>query len=240
MKPYDKNEPETIQAMFASIANNYDKTNAVLSFQMHRIWNASFIRKVIAPVQPETLLDLCCGTGDIAFNYLRQIHSKRKVYMLDFCEEILICAKEKAQRMKLQHHDVDYLKADAQAIPLPNNCISCATIAYGIRNIKVPSQCISDVYRVLKPGGTFGILELTRPNNGVLRAAHQFYLRTFMPLMGKLLTSNQEAYEYLCNSINTFIPPTQLQHLMQENGFHNIQCQPLFGGIATILSGKKG
>lgn len=236
---YNKNDPDTIKTMFNSIAKQYDRTNAILSFNLQKIWNRSLINKVIVPSKPEILLDLCCGTGAIAFEYLRKTQDPLKVYMLDFSEGMLECAKYHASKQDLDHHDIHYLQADAQVIPFLNNSVNCATIAYGIRNVKDPDLCIKDVFRVLKPGGTFGILELTRPKNKILKFGHSLYLKNILPLMGKLTTSNKDAYEYLCNSIHTFIPPEKLQQKMQDAGFQEIKRYPLFGGIATIITGAK-
>lgn len=245
MKLYNKNDPATIQEMFNSIAENYDKTNAILSFQMHKRWNQALIREVLMSKQPDCLLDLCCGTGAIAFEYLKQtkarsnLHAPSQIYMLDFSEEMLAYAKKKADAQKLNQFNLSYLQADAQCIPLPDSCINCATIAYGIRNVKQPKKCLEEVYRVLKTGGSFGILELTQPSNSVLRLGHGIYLRSVLPIMGKIFTSNEEAYQYLCNSINSFIKPEILSHFMKEVGFRDVQNIPLMGGIATILIGTK-
>jgi ubiquinone/menaquinone biosynthesis C-methylase UbiE len=92
---------------------------------------------------------------------------------------------------------------------------------------------------VLKPGGTFGILELTQPKAPLLKALHSFYLKNCLPLIGKVATSNKDAYAYLCNSIHGFTPPEQLKLLMKEVGFQNIQHHPLLGGVATVLVGTK-
>lgn len=236
---YNKNDPETIQKMFNSIARQYDKTNAILSFRMHNLWNRTLIKKAIIPAKPEILLDLCCGTGAIAFEYLKKTQDPLKVYMLDFSEGMLEYAKLQAKKHHLDHHDIHYLQADAQVIPLLGNSVNCATIAYGIRNIKDPALCIKDVYRVLKPGGIFGILELTQPKHPFLSSTHSFYLKNLLPILGRMATSNKEAYRYLCNSIHSFIPPEHLQQIMERNGFLNIRQHSLFGGIATVLVGSK-
>ena len=239
MAAYLKEDPQSIRQMFNSIARQYDKTNAILSFRMHKHWNRSLVRTAIVPAKPKILLDLCCGTGAIAFEYLKDIEHPLEVYMLDFSEKMLECAQINAESKHLQHHDINYLQADAQAIPLPPNSIDCATMAYGIRNIKDPAVSLRDVYRVLKPNGTFGILELTQPSNVLLRFGHGLYLRTVLPIVGKLVASNPEAYTYLCNSIHAFISPAKLAVLMQNAGFTNIQRHSLFGGIATIMTGQK-
>lgn len=239
MTAYSKEDPQSIRTMFNSIARQYDRTNAILSLNMHNRWNRALINKVIAPARPEILLDLCCGTGAIAFDYLKNVPHPVKVFMLDFSEKMLECAQAQAKIKQLHRHEINYLQADAQAIPLLENSVDCAVIAYGIRNVPDPARCLKEVYRVLRPRGTFGILELTQPANRVLRMGHSLYLRTVLPLIGKLVTSNPEAYRYLCNSIKSFIPPNILMTMMQTAGFVNCQRYPLLGGIATIFTGTK-
>lgn len=237
---YNKNDPASIQNMFGSIAKHYDRMNAILSFQMHKRWNAELVRQIQTQSSGTLLLDLCCGTGEIGFIYLAQSTHKSKVYMLDFCKEMLQCAKEKEGRLKMPlMHEISYIQADAQALPLPDNSIDNATIAYGIRNIKNPAICAQEVFRTLRPGGMFGILELTQPSNIFLRGSHQIYLKTILPLLGKIITSNEDAYRYLCNSINAFIQPSELERILQQTGFQDTRCIPLMGGIATIILAKK-
>ena len=238
-KMYNKNDPETIRSLFNSIAKQYDRTNAVLSFQMHKRWNQALIQEALVPANPSVFLDLCCGTGAIAFEYLKSARHPKKAYMLDFSEGMLEHARYRAKELAIVHHEITYLQADAQHIPMMTESVECATIAYGIRNVKHPSKCIQEVYRVLAAGGSFGILELTQPTNPLLRFGHRFYLRTMLPLIGKLLTSNRDAYRYLCNSINTFIPADELERLMRSAGFRDIHRHAFLGGIATLLVGKK-
>lgn len=136
-------------------------------------------------------------------------------------------------------HQLSYIEADVQKLPLLDNFADCATMAYGIRNVQDPSLCIRDTFRVLKPGGSFGILELTRPRSPFLRKGHQFYLQIFLPLLGKWLTDNQQAYRYLCQSIETFIEPTEIENLFKQLGFIRTECRSLAGGIATLIMGNK-
>ncbi|CCB85987.1 MULTISPECIES: bifunctional demethylmenaquinone methyltransferase/2-methoxy-6-polyprenyl-1,4-benzoquinol methylase UbiE [Parachlamydia] len=239
MSKYTKENPESIQKMFGSIAQNYDKTNAILSFQMHKKWNQELVRHVGGYDESEVLLDLCCGTGDIAFTCLAQSKKKRKAYLLDFCQEMLDCAKEKSLVKGFQRHQISYLRADAQKIPLESETVSLATLAYGIRNIQQPQECFRETYRVLAPGGRFGILELTKPQNRLLRFGHQIYLKTILPLLGKWLTNNREAYQYLCSSIHNFVPPSEISRMLKEEGFQQVTLSPLFGGIATLFICQK-
>ena len=236
---YNKNNPETIQQMFGQIAKRYDRANAVLSMQMHKLWNAELVRQMNHQHQPHRLLDLCSGTGDIAIGFLKKSQIPLHAILLDFCPEMLECAKEKIRSLQLIDHQIDYMQADAQKLPLEDDSVDSVSIAYGIRNVKEPSLCFKEVYRVLKPGGIFGILELTKPKNPVIRFGHGLYLRTMLPLLGKWVTSNQGAYEYLCNSIHTFIPPDHLEYLIREAGFDKTGQKPLAFGTATILLAQK-
>lgn len=236
---YSKNTPKSIQAMFNNIAKRYDLTNSVLSFRMHKKWNHELVHHVLLPRSPHTLLDLCCGTGDIAFDYLTTCSATCHAYLVDFCSGMLDCAKEKSKQLSLERHSLDYIEADVQRLPLASETVDCATMAYGIRNVQDPHQCIQEVYRVLKPGGRFGILELTQPQNRLLRLGHSCYLRLILPSLGKWLTANKEAYQYLRNSIQTFVSPADLENMLIDNKFVRTYRQPLAGGVATLLIGYK-
>lgn len=239
MKNYHKNDPQSIQKMFGSIAKKYDKANAILSMQLHKRWNSQLINHVTNNQNSMTLLDLCCGTGDIAFDYLKKSLTPKSAILVDFCPEMLECAKDKASRLNLTHHKIKYVQADVQKIPLDDNCVSMTTMAYGIRNVKTPSECFQEVHRVLKPGGVFGILELTKPTYPLVRVGHSLYLRVIMPLLGKWITSNREAYQYLCSSIHQFAAPATLERQLQEAGFSQTIQTPLAFGIATIILAQK-
>jgi len=236
---YKKQSPESIRSMFDSIAKRYDCANGVMSLQMHKIWNKQLIREILIANQPKTYLDLCCGTGEIGFGYLNKTTTPCHAHLLDFSPEMLECAKNKERNLSSNQHTIEYIEADAQEIPLPESSIDCATMAYGIRNVKDPQKCVTDVCRVLNNGGSFGILELTRPNNGLIRFGHQIYLRTVLPLVGKLVSSNQEAYEYLCGSIDQFIDPVDLVSVLKKAGFRRAESRSLFGGIATLFIAQK-
>lgn len=236
MTNYNKNHPDTIKKMFGSIAKQYDRTNAILSFQMHRWWNRQLVNMM--PSRINALADLCCGTGEIAQGYLKKHKDSKKAYLIDFCPEMLSCARLK--NIESARHEIEYITADVQAIPLQDQCVDAATVAYGIRNVKDPRKFIGEVHRILQPGGSFGILELTRPSNRMLRSGHEFYLRNLLPILGKIATSNKGAYEYLCNSIENFTKPEEIESIMGQEGFVEIRRKPLMGGIATIIVGKRG
>lgn len=235
---YTKESPETIQSLFDSIADNYDFGNALLSLYTHKLWNRTLIKKTLVSTPPASYLDLCSGTGEIALSYLKERKDPCTVYLLDFSKGMLDIAKRNAKNLKHQHH-LKYLNCDAQQIPLPDESIDCTTIAYGIRNIHHPKKCYEETLRVLKTGGRFGILELTRPNFFLLRWLHSLYLKTLLPLLGKFATSNEEAYQYLSNSIHSFVSPRIIAEELGACGFARIKITPLLGGIATLIEGEK-
>ena len=236
---YNKNRPETIQAMFNSIAKPYDRTNAILSLNLHKRWNLELVQRVQSHQTAHTLLDLCAGTGDIAFAYLKELPVPCQALLVDFSAEMLACAKEKGKIFEGSLHSIQYVQADVQRLPFLDQSIDCTTMAYGIRNVHHPLKCLNEVFRVLKPGGCFGILELTRPQNPLLKIGHQLYLRILLPLLGKMLTANKEAYHYLRHSIHTFIPPGELEDLIKVAGFTKTGRYSLAGGTATIITGYK-
>lgn len=189
---------------------------------------------------PSVLADLCCGTGAISLPWLKSNKSPHQVFLVDFCAEMLECAKEKAKNLQLeQRHTLNFLNADVQAMPLHASSIDYATMAYGIRNVKSPLECFREVYRILKKGGSFGILELTEPQNFLLRQGHRLYLKTALPVLGKLFAKNQEAYHYLSQSIQAFVKPQELKLLLEQAGFTSIQVRPLSFGVATLIIAHK-
>lgn len=239
MKTYHKNDPSSIQKMFGSIATKYDRANAILSLQMHKYWNAQLVKLIAAQPDVTPWLDLCCGTGDIAWTHLKKAKNPQAAILVDFCPEMLECAKTKASHCDLQRHDITYIQADVQYLPLQDAQVSVATIAYGIRNVKTPIRCFQEVFRILKPQGVLGILELTTPSNPLIRMGHRFYLNIILPYLGKWITSNEEAYQYLCHSIQEFATPAHLEQQLYAAGFKKVVRKPLAFGIATILVAYK-
>jgi len=218
--------------MFATIAKNYDKGNLLLTFGIHKRWNNALVKAI---GERELLLDLCAGTGEIAFGFLKK-HSHAQAILLDFCPEMLQIAEKKGGSFEGRYRLVE---ADAQKIPLAEKSVDGVTIAYGIRNVKVPSECFHEVFRVLKQGGKFAILELTRPKSSFLYFFHRLYLRIGVPILGKLMAKNGDAYSYLSKSVQAFISPEILENQLKEAGFKEISHSPLLGGVATIITASK-
>lgn len=229
-------DPEAIQSMFGKIAQHYDFTNGILSFQLHKLWNRQLTHSLKAK---NTLLDLCSGTGEIAYRWLEQQKTPKTAIFLDFCEEMLEGAKAKRLPHLIKGHDLRFIQADASFLPLANESIDGASVAYGIRNVLKPEKCFSEVFRVLKPRGKFSILELTEPENPLLKFLHTVYLKKVLPFLGGLLTSEKEAYSYLANSVQTFSKPNELKEQLIRSGFKEVHVRSLTGGIATLIEASK-
>jgi len=233
---YDAQTPESICALFAKIAKDYDRANSVLSLGLFRLWNQQLIAATSTKGRGH-LIDLCAGTGDIALKSLQK-KQQSQATLLDFCPEMLACAKEKAYLLHVSEK-ARYICADAQRIPFDDCCFDAASIAYGIRNVKEPHACFCEIYRTLKAGACVGVLELTRPGNLFLKMGHKLYLKSCVPLLGKLVASDRGAYEYLSGSIAAFRPPQEVAALMQQSGFQQVRYRSLTGGIATLTTGVK-
>lgn len=240
MSEYQKDCPKTIESMFDNIAIQYDRVNSLMSMNMHKRWNAALIKSVSEKVSLKSYLDLCSGTGEIGFGLMKQLQLPCEAFLLDFSENMLSVARRKSDAINLAKGSrIHFLKADAQEIPLPSESIDGVTIAYGIRNVKDPKKCIQEVCRVLRKGGAFSILELTRPKNPLLKSGHRMYMRTLLPVIGKFAASDSQAYRYLCQSVQDFPQPEVLENHLKEAGFEQTRVSPLTLGIATLISGYK-
>lgn len=229
-------DPEKIQTMFGKIASQYDFTNGILSFQLHKLWNHQLTRSLDAK---STLLDLCSGTGEIAYRWLDDQKSPKTAIFLDFCEEMLEGAKAKRLPHLIKGHHLKFIQADATFLPIETESVDAVSVAYGIRNVQQPEKCFSEVLRVLKPEGKLSILELTEPDNQFLRFFHNIYLKKILPRLGGFLTKEKEAYAYLANSVQTFSKPEELKSQLLKSGFQKVDIRSLTGGIATIIEAHK-
>lgn len=233
-----------VNDLFAKIAPRYDLINDIQSFGLHRMWKRRVVR--LAGVRPgERALDLCCGTGDLTFALADK---GARVVGLDFSEEMLRVAAQKLARFctrakpsaQTTKPDVEFIRGDAQQIPFPENTFDIITIGYGLRNLADLDAGIRDMLRVSKPGARLVALEFGKPGNHLWRAIYFAYLKTFLPLLGRLFCGNAAAYAYVLESLKHYPAQDGVIAKLQAAGWQNVQVINLMGGVMSIHCAEKG
>lgn len=221
---------EQIQTMFASIAPRYDLTNDVLSLGMHRLWKHRAIAAL--NLKPGNhVLDLCTGTGDLAFIAATKVAPHGSVTGLDFVPQMVEIAKHKALQSSLP---LNFITGDVMSLPFEGASFDAVTIAFGIRNVDEPLRGLKEIRRILKPGGRAVVLEFGQVEVPVLKQIYNFYSQKILPLLGSGLTGNKDAYEYLESSSRNFPAGENFLALLRQGGFNKVSADRLFGGIAYI------
>lgn len=238
MTPSKKSSAD-IQQLFNTIAPNYDRTNVFISLGCNALWYRSFISAIVRDHPPKAMLDLCCGTGAITQRVAREM-KKRNLPLpsfdcLDFSEKMLERAQEEFLKIGVS---ANCIQADASLLPFKDASYDTITISYGIRNLINKRQALCEAMRVLQPHGKLFILELTPPNSCVVRFFHTLYMKTAVPLLGKLLTRHRTPYEYLDHSIEQF-SQSELLSTLHDIGFACHKPISLSWGIATIIKAEK-
>ncbi len=217
---------QEIKNMFGSIANNYDKANNVLSLGIHNKWKKIFI-SYLNPSPGQKILDCATGTGDLALIYKDIVKEKGEVIGCDFCEQMIQEANNKKHPgIKFEIGDVTQLKYD-------NNYFDISSISFGIRNVDKPSQGLSEMARVVKPGGTVGVLEFGQMHWPLFKQLYSVYSTKVLPIIGGYLTGDRKAYQYLEDSSKKFPSGEDFVKLMASTQkFSNIEYKTFMGGLA--------
>lgn len=222
-----------VRAMFGAITPRYDLLNAVLSMGLDRGWRREAVR-LGAPGIGGRAADICTGTGDLARLLADHVGPGGEVAGVDFCEEMLVRAREKFPPSTFPQ--LRFVQGDALELPLPDRHFDAVTMAFGLRNLVDPPRGFREMARILRPGGRALVLELTRPS-GLLKLVYFPYLFAWLPLVGGLISKNRTAYQYLARSIAAFLSVEQVCARMAEAGFEHVEARPLCGGIATLFYG---
>jgi len=222
--------------MFSSIASRYDLLNTILSFNRDKYWRKFAVSKTRLR-DGESVLDVATGTGDLALELTGRVGSKGRVTGVDFCENMLANARYKLKRNGYQN--VEFILANAEALPFPNNTFDCTTISFGLRNMADIEQTLREMTRVLKVGGRLVSLEFSQPPSRAFNRIHHLYIFGLLPLLGWLMSGNRDAYDYLPRSIEEFPSPVQIRQIMENLGLRNIEVCPLTFGTVTVHVGTK-
>jgi demethylmenaquinone methyltransferase/2-methoxy-6-polyprenyl-1,4-benzoquinol methylase len=237
-----------VREMFGRIAPRYDFLNHLLSFSLDHVWRRRTANRFAHILcRPEArALDLCCGTGDLAFALAKKRRQAgasragseaRAVLGTDFVEPMLERANKKAREGGFS---AAFAAADTLNLPFGNESFDLVTTAFGFRNLANYEQGLREIFRVLKEGGEAGILEFTEPRTGPMAAVFRFYFRHILPRIGGAISGNSEAYAYLPGSVAKFPSPPALAALMEKTGFRDVRISSWNFGSVILHSARRG
>jgi demethylmenaquinone methyltransferase/2-methoxy-6-polyprenyl-1,4-benzoquinol methylase len=237
-KTVDANEKvKLVAGVFHSVAAKYDLMNDLMSAGVHRLWKRFTIE--LSGVRPgNKVLDIAGGTGDLTAKFSRIVGPTGKVVLADINESML-----RVGRDKLIDHgivgNVDYVQANAECLPFPDNYFDCVSIAFGLRNVTDKDVALRSMLRVLKPGGRLLVLEFSKPQSQALGKLYDLYSFSALPVLGKLFANDSESYRYLAESIRMHPDQETLKTMMQSAGFARSEFFNMTGGIVALHRGIK-
>ena len=224
-----------VNDLFARIARRYDFLNDLQSFGLHRLWKRRVVE--LAKISAgDRALDLCCGTGDIAFALARR---GAETTGLDFSAQMLGVAAQRQSDSKLKTHNLKFVQGDAQQLPFPENAFDIVTVGYGLRNLTSWERGLDEMHRVAKPGARLIVLDFGKPANALWRTIYFTHLQLSVPLIGLLFCGNASAYAYILESLKHYPAQLAVQEKMQKLGLKNIRVINLLGGAMAINYGEK-
>ena len=218
--------------MFDQIANRYDIANHILSFGTHLLWKRLLVKEAFNknPLKVEKMLDIACGTGDI-LELANRNHPKVVKIGLDPSREML----KKAQKRLKNIRNLYLIRGNAEYLPFKEESFELITVSFGVRNFQNRKKAFENIFRTIKRGGIFAILEFAKPDNGnLLQHAAWCYTKNFVPFAGALITNQKEAYQYLVNSIESFPLPNSLLKELKRVGFSTLTVKRVFPPIAVL------
>ena len=239
VKPYkdtDTGKKQQVADMFDNISGTYDFLNHFLSLGIDIIWRKKAIR-ALKVSQPQYLLDVATGTGDFALEAIK-ILKPVKIVAVDISQGMLDVAKEKITKKGLDTQ-FEVQLADSESLPFKHDTFDAVTVAFGVRNFENLEKGLSDMCRVLKPGGKAVILEFSTPKKFPVKQLYNFYSTKILPLIGKVFSKDSRAYTYLPESVAQFPDGKRFTDILHHVGFSKTECRPQSFGICTIYIGTK-
>lgn len=227
-------QPEKIRSMFAKVASNYDRANSVLSMGIHHLWRSKLV-KLSAAKFGDHILDCATGTGDLAIAFKKVVGDSGVVIGTDFCPEMMVPAPTKATARGMT---IEFKQADVTDLKFADHSFDISSISFGIRNVGNPAKGISELARVVKPGGRVMILEFGQMTTPVISELYNFYSTKVLPVIGGWVTGQRDAYKYLQESSAAFPCRQEFVDLMMSTGkFSSVNFEAVSGGIAYIYTG---
>ncbi len=233
----ESQKAKKVAEVFHSVAAKYDLMNDVLSGGMHRLWKR-FTIELSGVRSGNRVLDIAGGTGDLAAKFSRLVGPTGQVVLADINDSMLKVGRDRLLDRGVAGN-IEFVQADAEKLPFPDNHFDCVTIAFGLRNVTHKDQAIRSMLRVLKPGGRLLVLEFSKPTNKLMSKAYDAYSFAFMPLAGKLITNDSESYRYLAESIRMHPDQETLKSMMVEAGFDRVTYPNMTSGIVAVHRGIK-
>ncbi|MFY7810791.1 MAG: bifunctional demethylmenaquinone methyltransferase/2-methoxy-6-polyprenyl-1,4-benzoquinol methylase UbiE [Flavobacterium sp.] len=234
-KSSDATKKEQVAQMFDTISSNYDGLNRVISMGTDISWRKKVL-KIIEDSNPDNILDIATGTGDLAI--LMAETKATSIIGIDISEGMLAVGKEKIIDKKLEHKII--LKyGDSENIPYEDNYFDAITVAFGIRNFENLDKGLQEIFRVLQPKGVLVILETSIPDKFPFKQGYNFYTKFILPSIGRLFSKDKVAYQYLSESANNFPYGEKLNNILRKNGFIEVVAMPQTFGVATIYKATK-
>ncbi len=223
--------------VFHSVASRYDLMNDLMSGGIHRIWKR-FTIEMSGARKGHQILDIAGGTGDLAAQFSRIVGAEGRVVLADINDSMLQVGRDKL----LDHGymgNLEFVQADAQHLPFPDDSFDCITIAFGLRNVTDKDMALRSMLRVLKPGGRLLVLEFSKPRNELLSRAYDAYSFNIIPRIGKLVANDADSYQYLAESIRVHPDQDTLKGMMEDAGFVNCDYHDMTGGVVALHRGFK-
>ena len=223
--------------VFHSVAARYDLMNDLMSGGVHRIWKR-FTIELSGVRKGNAVLDIAGGTGDLAARFAELVGPDGRVVLADINDSMLQVGRDKLLDTG-RLSNIEFVQADAQFLPFPDDSFDCVTIAFGLRNVTDKDLALRSILRVLKPGGRLLILEFSKPENELLTQLYETYSFRILPLMGRLVANDSDSYQYLAESIRKHPDQETLLDMMEDAGFANSLFHNMTGGIVALHRGIK-
>ncbi len=230
-------QKEKIQQMFDGIAPDYDRLNHLMSLGVDRSWRRRALREIVEPERAQAILDIACGTGDFSLAIAGRMHPDSRITGLDLSEGMLAVMRDKVAKAGLQDR-IGCGQGDSEAMPFADASFDVVTIAFGIRNFAHREAALREIRRVLKPGGRLVILELSVPENRILRWGYNLYFKHFVPWIGGLVSGDRAAYTYLPASVQAFPGRREWTATMSRCGYAQVRHKAFTLGLCRMYVGE--